>query len=147
VSHHHPMRILVVDDEPDIRELLRVVLGAEGWEVEEASSGLEAIDWLPHNEVDFVVLDQRMPSLSGVDTARHLVESGFTTPMVLYSAYLDRTDLAECASLGLTTVNKLDLPGLVAECERALIATSTPAAGPATDLGITSAVAANPAGA
>jgi two-component system KDP operon response regulator KdpE len=116
---NNPMRILVVDDEPDIRELLRIVLGAEGWEVEEASSGQEALDLLPDTPVDFVVLDQRMPWLSGVDTARRLVERGFEIPMVLYSAYLDREALAECANLGLITVNKLDLPALIEACRRA----------------------------
>jgi CheY-like chemotaxis protein len=113
------MRILVVDDEPEIRELLRAVLGAEGWEVEELGSGQEALEWLASNPVDFVVLDQRMPWLSGVDTARRLLERGFSKPIALYSAYLDEVAETECKSLGLATVTKLDLPGLVDECRRA----------------------------
>lgn len=58
--------ILVVDDEPDIRELLRDVLEDEGYEVELAEDGQQALDVLDRVEPCLMILDIRMPVLDGV---------------------------------------------------------------------------------
>lgn len=109
-------RILVVDDEPDIRALLQVVLAVEGWEAVEASSGEEALDRAREGEIDVAVLDYRMPEMTGIEVARRLLADHFPAPIVIFSAYLDRELTAECARLGVKTISKLDLPGLVALC-------------------------------
>src|SRR5438105_11260727 len=80
--------VLVTDDEADIRIMLRTVLRARGWSVEEAETGEEAIERCSHGGLDIVVLDHRMPGLTGAETAKRLRELGFTEPIVLYTAYL-----------------------------------------------------------
>lgn len=60
-------RILVVDDEEMIRELLRVNLQRAGFEVEEAADGLEGLEKLQQEEIDLVVLDLRMPHMNGFE--------------------------------------------------------------------------------
>ena len=66
------MRILVVDDEPAVRESLRRALQLEGYEVELAGDGQEALERLSENDVDAVVLDVSMPRLDGLEACRRL---------------------------------------------------------------------------
>ncbi|MDQ3293956.1 MAG: response regulator, partial [Actinomycetota bacterium] len=65
-------RILVVDDEPDIRMLVRVTLGLDGHDVVEAGSGIEALEVVERDPPDLIVLDVMMPELSGWDTLNQL---------------------------------------------------------------------------
>jgi CheY-like chemotaxis protein len=64
--------ILVVDDEPDIRMLVRVTLGLDGHDVVEAGSGIEALEVVERDHPDLIVLDVMMPELSGWDTLSRL---------------------------------------------------------------------------
>ena len=75
-------RILVVDDDPDIREVLRLLL-SEQYIVAEAPDGLAAITYLKENpDTDLVVLDVMMPGLDGIETCARLRE--FSTAPVLF---------------------------------------------------------------
>ena len=64
-------RILVVDDDPQIRRVMRVTLTAQGYEVDDARSGDEALEKLRERQSDLVLLDMNMPGLSGLETCRH----------------------------------------------------------------------------
>jgi CheY-like chemotaxis protein len=109
------MNVLVVDDSADIRFMLRVILEDAGMQVEEAASGEEALERLADPVgVDAVVLDQRMPVLTGLEVAQQLVAAGGHPPMILFSAYLHPVLRAEAEELGLTTVVKTELSELVA---------------------------------
>ena len=78
-------RILVVDDEPQIRRILRAVLVAKGYEVMEAESGEEALT-LIHTEIyDLILLDINMPGISGIETCREIRRSS-KIPIVMLSA-------------------------------------------------------------
>jgi two-component system KDP operon response regulator KdpE len=63
-------RILVVDDDPQIRRVMRVTLTGQGYEVDDAKNGDEALEKLRDQRFDLVLLDMNMPGLSGVDTCR-----------------------------------------------------------------------------
>jgi two-component system phosphate regulon response regulator PhoB len=65
-------RILVVDDEPDLRELVRVNLDQAGYRVETASSGREALQALRRSPPDLVVLDLMLPDVSGTELCRKI---------------------------------------------------------------------------
>ena len=65
-----PPRILVVDDERSMRELLAIVLRREGYEVLLAENGRAAIEMLEQEAVDLLISDIKMPDLSGVDVLR-----------------------------------------------------------------------------
>ncbi len=65
-------RILVVDDEPDIRDILKILLEAEGFEVEEASNGREALEKIEHRPPDLVITDYVMPDTDGEELCRKI---------------------------------------------------------------------------
>src|SRR5690349_11337084 len=101
------MNVLVVDDSADVRFMLRVLLEDAGMHVEVAASGAEALERLTAPAgLDVVVLDQRMPVMTGIDVARLATERGDCPPLVLFSAYLHPLLVEEAHALGLTTVLK-----------------------------------------
>ena len=59
-------RVLVIDDEPQIRSLLRLILERDGFEVEEASDGMEGIKIYRQNPVDLIISDLIMPNKDGI---------------------------------------------------------------------------------
>src|SRR5918998_6917738 len=85
--------VLVVEDEPAIREVVADLLLDEGYAVRQASDGLEAIDELETDDVDLVLSDVRMPRLDGPALARRLRRHGHAVPVVLMSAVDVEVDL------------------------------------------------------
>jgi len=67
-------RVLVVDDEQAIRRYLRASMGAHGYDIVEAATGLEALDLVPIARPDLMILDLGLPDLDGVDVTRSLRE-------------------------------------------------------------------------
>ena len=80
------MRILVVDDEPAVREALRRALQLEGYDVELAGDGVEALERLAVSGVDAVLLDVMMPRLDGLETCRRLRRDGNALPVLMLTA-------------------------------------------------------------
>ena len=74
--HQNKSRILVVDDEPIVRQLMSFILQNDGHEVIEAESGEQAIELLSRvGEIDLVLLDLSMPGLTGFDVLQHIRNS------------------------------------------------------------------------
>ena len=65
-------KVLIVDDEPDILELLEYNLLKEGYEVQQASDGLQALDKLKTFVADIIILDVMMPKIDGIETCRRI---------------------------------------------------------------------------
>ncbi len=93
-------RILVVDDEPPIRRLLKTALTAQSWRVEETTDGPEALEFLRRNKVDLVVLDLGLPGLDGLDVIRRLRETGNVTPIIVLSSRGDEKGKVAALDLG-----------------------------------------------
>ena len=91
-------RLLVVDDEPNIVELLSASLRFAGFEVETAASGLEAVETARSYRPDLLVLDVMMPGLDGFGVVRRLRQEGVRTPVV----FLTAKDTTEDKVTGLT---------------------------------------------
>jgi two-component system KDP operon response regulator KdpE len=81
-------RVLVVDDEPQIRRALRLVLRANGYEVTEVGAGEDAMDALASATYDLLILDLMLPDLDGVEVCRR-VRQWSELPVVVLSAYGD----------------------------------------------------------
>jgi two-component system response regulator MprA len=81
------MKILVVDDERPVRESLRRALELEGYEIELAESGDEALERLEHNsQPDALVLDVLMPGIDGLEVCRRLRREGSQLPVLMLTA-------------------------------------------------------------
>jgi two-component system, OmpR family, response regulator MprA len=80
------MRVLVVDDEPAVRESLERVLRHDGFEVDLANDGREAIRRLATIRPDVVVLDVLMPQIDGLEVCRRMRDTGDRTPVLMLTA-------------------------------------------------------------
>src|SRR5258708_32346123 len=78
-------RILIVDDEPAVREALRALVGGWGFEVHTAGSGLEALDAVARERPDLVLLDLAMPRMDGIEVCRR-VRDWSRVPILVVSA-------------------------------------------------------------
>ncbi len=79
-------RILVVDDEPSIVDAVATALRYEDYEVEEASTGREALSALARFEPDLVVLDWMLPDIEGIEVGRRLRAQGYKTAVLFLTA-------------------------------------------------------------
>jgi len=80
------LRLLVVDDEPALRETLERALAAEGYAVETAADGVEALTAIERAMPDAVLMDVLMPRLDGLETTRRLRTSGNNVPVLVLTA-------------------------------------------------------------
>ena len=87
-----PPTVLVVDDDPAIRELVIEALRDEGYEISSAEDGVRALEIVQENNPDLVLTDIVMPRLSGPELHARLLLIGYTGPVVLMSAHHDRID-------------------------------------------------------
>jgi two-component system, OmpR family, response regulator MprA len=79
-------RVLVVDDEPALRDALESSLAFEGYEVATASDGVEALDAIAESKPDLVLLDIMMPRMDGLTAVRRLRARGDTVPVLMLTA-------------------------------------------------------------
>jgi two-component system response regulator MprA len=86
------MRLLVVDDDPAVRDALALLLDLNGFEVSTAIDGREAIRALADEPPDAVILDVLMPGLDGLEVCRRMRATGDRTPVLMLTA---RTEVAE----------------------------------------------------
>ncbi len=81
------MRILIVDDEEVLRDVLDAVLRREGFDILSAASGEEALSVLDSEDVDLVILDVMLPGISGIDTLRAIRISNPNLPVIVITAF------------------------------------------------------------
>ena len=95
-----PTRILVVDDEPPIRRLLRTSLASQGFQIIEAATGGEALVEVEQAQPDLIILDLGLPDISGQEVIRILREQGSSIPIVVLSSRADEPGKVEALDLG-----------------------------------------------
>ena len=85
-------RVLVVDDDPDVRDSLSRALRCVGYSVTTAADGAEALDFVARSPVDLIVMDVLMPMMDGFETCRRLRDRGDGTPVLVLTARDDIDD-------------------------------------------------------
>ncbi len=97
---HSGARIVVVDDEHSIVDAVATALRYEGFEIETAATGRDALDVVRSSPPDLVVLDVMLPDLDGFEVARRLRDEGLDTPILFLTAKSDLDDKARGFELG-----------------------------------------------
>jgi two-component system, OmpR family, KDP operon response regulator KdpE len=95
-----PLRVLVIDDEPPIRKLLRVGLTAHGYQIIEASSGKAALELLSEQPPDLVILDLGLPDMQGHELLRAVRERNDSVPIVVLSSRDDEAGKVQALDSG-----------------------------------------------
>ena len=94
------VRILVVDDEPSMREMLSIVLRRDGYDVLVAENGRDAIDQLRRTNIDLLLSDIKMPDITGVDMLRAAKEINRDIVAFMMTAYASASTAVEAMRLG-----------------------------------------------
>ncbi len=134
-----PRRILIVDDEPNVRLMFRTAVESGGDATAEARDGDEALAMQESGTFDLILLDLQMPVIDGMETLRRLRARGVETPVVIVTAHGSVPDAVEAMKLG--AIDFLSKPltpealrRVVAEvCDRNRRAGPSRAASPGTD--------------
>lgn len=92
--------VLIVDDEPNVRLMMRTALESSGYRVVEAADGQAALSQLFSEPCDLILLDLRMPRVDGMATLEKLRERGSSTPVVMLTAHGSIPDAVAAMKLG-----------------------------------------------
>lgn len=93
-------KILVVDDEPPIRRLLRTSLASQGFQVTEAATGHDALAEIERDEPDLIILDLGLPDMEGQQLIAILRSQGSSVPILVLSSRADEAGKVEALDLG-----------------------------------------------
>ena len=105
--------ILVVDDEPQIRDLLLQSLTGRGYRVRVASNGQEGLDAVEHEKPTLIILDMYMPGLNGIEVLKRLRKKNYKNGIILLTGSQDQKLLKEACELGV-----MDIMGKPLDCDR-----------------------------
>jgi DNA-binding response OmpR family regulator len=93
-------KIIIVDDEPNVRLGYRITLETEGFTVREATGAAQALEAFDGDPFDLAILDMRMPEMDGLELLGAMRERGLNTPVVIITAYGDVPHAVKALKLG-----------------------------------------------
>ncbi|HLC50112.1 MAG TPA: response regulator [Candidatus Nanoarchaeia archaeon] len=99
-------KIMIVDDEPSIRELIKAIFSSEGFEVIDAASGQECLEKLKTEKPDLILMDMMMPGMSGRETVEKIRQSESTKNLKIM--FLTVARFSETGKETLDNLNVLD---------------------------------------
>lgn len=102
--HRDRPRILVLDDDAAIRELIQYHLTREGYEVLQCGNGQDGLSLLQSQSMDLVLLDLKMPGMNGGEVMRQMQVRGLSLPVIIITGYPDSDLVMEAMSYGPITL-------------------------------------------
>jgi len=96
----NPLHVLVVDDEPPIRKLLRAGLGTQDYKVSDVENARQAYDQLQIEKPDLIILDLGLPDRNGLDLLRQLRNEGVDVPVIVLSSRTDEKGIVQALEIG-----------------------------------------------
>lgn len=116
-----PRRVLVVDDEADLRHFVSQVLSTKGYTVVEATNGAEALNLIAEAPPDLIILDLMMPVLDGWGVLDYLHLRQVPVPVIVLSAFIEPARLKALDARIVGFLSKpFRIPELIQMCENAL---------------------------
>ncbi|MEC4818542.1 MAG: response regulator [Scytonema sp. PMC 1069.18] len=112
-------KVLIADDDEDSRIMLTLLLEDEGWEVKEAKNGKEALEKAIKERPDLLILDNRMPELTGSEVYKQLQVQGIKLTVILATAYGYLEELASSLGISHFISKPYDIPQLLGMIESA----------------------------
>ena len=104
-------KVLLVDDDTNARDALRLVLESQNLQCAEVGNGSEALEWLTSNQADLIISDNQMPVLTGLDFIDQIQlhqKPANKSPIILLSGHLDEQDKVRAHQAGVFAI--LDKP-------------------------------------
>ncbi|WP_413580955.1 response regulator [Bdellovibrio sp. HCB288] len=93
-------RLLIIDDEEDLREVLTAILEDSAEKIDTAANGIEGIEKLKHHHYDAILSDEKMPKKSGLEVLKWMRENGIQTPFIMHTGYGQKDIIQEAQNLG-----------------------------------------------
>lgn len=114
--------VLVCDDDPRIRLLIKVNLVKHNYRVAEFENGQQLIDYLRCNSADLIILDIGMPTMDGFQTCEWIQQHGIRTPIIVLTAYEDIDYQSRAADMGVHEfmIKPIHLQEFISHVEQAL---------------------------
>lgn len=102
LKHERGATILIADDEPEVVDLVRIILGSEGYRVLDASNGLQALKQIQAHRPDLILMDMRMPEMTGLGVLNTLAQDPETRsiPVVMLSVVVTDPEIRMALSQG-----------------------------------------------
>ena len=115
-------RVLVVDDEEGIRDLLSRTLALAEYDVETTSDGLSALDRLRNDGINLVIADLRMPGMDGLTLIREVKQINPQIPIIIITGYSTESSAIEAVNLGVSgyLTKPVGIPQVLAAAAKAL---------------------------
>jgi DNA-binding response OmpR family regulator len=93
-------KVILIEDDPEIRGVVRTLLASEGFEVEEAADGLSALERVFLTQPDLILVDLRLPGLDGAELCKRIRAGRLDTPIIVISAAKEEFDRVLLLELG-----------------------------------------------
>jgi two-component system, response regulator YesN len=105
-------KILIVDDEHDVRSMLEEFLVLKGYEVKTAADGMEALKFFDDFNPDIAIVDIKMPNMDGPTFSKYILEKNASFPIIIITGFAAQYNIEEIKELG---IKKILLKPLVLE--------------------------------
>lgn len=112
-------KVLIVDDDEDSRIMLAFLLQDEGWQIAEACNGREGLEKVAQEKPNIIILDNRMPELTGAEVYQHLRKMGNNIPVLFITAFGDLEELASSLGIRYYLRKPIDFVEVIAKIESA----------------------------
>ncbi len=121
LAHLNTMKILIADDDRNLRMVLKNELADAGFDVYEADNGKKTIDMLKKDEYDVLILDLNMPGLNGIDVLKKIKKLDIATETIILTAHATVSSAVEAMKLGAYDfiTKPFQMDELIAICEKA----------------------------
>ncbi len=94
------MKILIADDDPNLRKVLTIELSGEGFEIQATDSGVRALELIAKDEPDVMILDLNMPGLSGLEVLKEIKRLESSVEVIVLTGYATVSTAVEAMKLG-----------------------------------------------